>query len=125
MCLTCTGSRRLWSCVGFRCCYSGHPCSDFIEISFSSYDLSIFSLKAGSHHDKGAIAVPRESSSISIGDAWPEVDSGHGVDHEDAFAIAVRYDLGASTLRPQSGTRGSKRKISQSTRAVAESAWLD
>jgi hypothetical protein len=29
------------------------PRGDLIEISSSSYELSIFSLRAGSHHDEG------------------------------------------------------------------------
>jgi hypothetical protein len=64
------------------------PCGDLIEISSSSCNLSLFSLKVGSHHDGGAGAMLRESSSVSIGDVWSEVDSVRGVDHEDTFATA-------------------------------------
>jgi hypothetical protein len=68
MCVTCAGSGRFWSCAGFRCYNFRHPRGDFIEISSSSYNVSLFSSKAGFHHDGGADAAPRESSSVSIGD---------------------------------------------------------
>jgi hypothetical protein len=74
------------------------PCGDFIEISSSSYDLSIFSSQSGSHRDEGAVATLRVSSSMSMGDAWPEVDTVHGVDHEDAFTTTTHDRLEASTL---------------------------
>jgi hypothetical protein len=41
---------------------------DVIEFSSSSYELPLFSLKAGSGHYVGARAAPEESSSMSIGD---------------------------------------------------------
>jgi hypothetical protein len=47
---------------------------DFVEISLSSYGLSLFSSKAGSHHDEGAGAVHEESPSVSIGELWPGID---------------------------------------------------
>jgi hypothetical protein len=46
------------------------PRGDLVEISSSSYGLSLFSLKASYHQDGGVGAVPREgSSSISMGGA--------------------------------------------------------
>jgi hypothetical protein len=46
---------------------------DLIEALSSSFDLSLFSLKAGSHHDKnaGATTGGRGASSVSIGELWP------------------------------------------------------
>jgi hypothetical protein len=62
---------------------------------------------------------------MSLGDDWPEVDSGRNVDHEGAFTTSVCGDLGASTSRLQSGVGGSNRKESESMRAMAENTWLD
>jgi hypothetical protein len=45
-----------------------------LEIPSSSYGLSLFSLKAGSHHNEGAGAAPGGSSSVSIGELWSGVD---------------------------------------------------
>jgi hypothetical protein len=44
------------------------PRGDLNEISSSSYDLSFFSSKAGSHLDEGAGATPGGSSSVSVGE---------------------------------------------------------
>jgi hypothetical protein len=41
---------------------------DAIEISSSSYELPLFSLKDGSGHGAGEGTTPGESSSVSIGD---------------------------------------------------------
>jgi hypothetical protein len=50
------------------------PQDDLIEISSSSYGLSLFSLKAGSHLDKCTEAAPGESSSVSVWELWPGID---------------------------------------------------
>jgi hypothetical protein len=50
------------------------PQGDLVEISSSSYGLSLFSSKDGSHHDEGAGAAPRGSSSVSIGELWLDID---------------------------------------------------
>jgi hypothetical protein len=63
------------------------PRSDFVEISSSSYGLSLFSSKDGSHHDEGAGAAPRGSSSISIGMLWPDIDRLDKVGPEGTFTI--------------------------------------
>jgi hypothetical protein len=73
------------------------PRGDFIEVSSSSYNLSLFSSKTGSHHDGGAGATPRESLSVSIGDLWPEIDSSHRADHEVAVTTTAHSQLEAST----------------------------
>jgi hypothetical protein len=46
---------------------------EVIEIS-SSYELSIFSSRAGSQSDEGAVAAPDKSSSDSIGEFWPDIN---------------------------------------------------
>jgi hypothetical protein len=51
------------------------PDGDFIEISYTSYNFLLFSMKASSDHAEGAGAAPRVSSSMSIGDLWLEIDS--------------------------------------------------
>jgi hypothetical protein len=73
--LTCVGSVLLRFCLGFKYYCFGHPLGDVVEVSSSSYNLSIFSLKASSQRDEGAGAAPRKSSSVSIGDLSPEIDS--------------------------------------------------
>jgi hypothetical protein len=50
------------------------PRGDLIEVSSSSYVLSLFSSKASSHTNEGTGAMPRGSSSISIGELWPGID---------------------------------------------------
>jgi hypothetical protein len=50
------------------------PRGDFMEISSSSYGLSLFSSKVGSRHDVGAGVVPRGLPSESIGELWPGID---------------------------------------------------
>jgi hypothetical protein len=45
-----------------------------MEISSSSYGLSLFSLEAGSRQDGGTGAVPGVSSSISMGELWCSFD---------------------------------------------------
>jgi hypothetical protein len=65
---------------------------------------------AGSDHDGGAVATPRESSSMSIGDLWPEIDSSSGADYEGAFTTATRNHLEVWTSCPLSGHRGIEEK---------------
>jgi hypothetical protein len=50
------------------------PHDDCVEISSSSYGLSLFLSKTGSHHDEGVGATPGESPSVSIGELWPGID---------------------------------------------------
>jgi hypothetical protein len=50
------------------------PRGDLIEVASSSYDLSPFSLKAGSPPIEGVRAAPGESSSVSNGELWPGID---------------------------------------------------
>jgi hypothetical protein len=44
------------------------PRGDLIEVSSSSYGLSLFSLKVGSDPDEGMGAASSESSSVSVGE---------------------------------------------------------
>jgi hypothetical protein len=105
------------------------PCGDFIEVSSSSYNLSLFSLKAGSDHGGGAGAAPRESYNTGIGDLWHEIDSLRGADHEGTFTIVTHCCLEASTLRPLSGAAGGgalkKRKIKESMRDATKNVVLE
>jgi hypothetical protein len=68
------------------------PLGDLVEISSSSYGLSLFSLKANSCHVEGTRPCLRGggSSSISIGDLWPDTDKLDEVGHEGTSAIAAR-----------------------------------
>jgi hypothetical protein len=96
-----------------------------IEISSSSYNLLLFSQKASSDHDGGAGASPRESSSVSIGDLWPEIDSSHDADYEGAFATTKHSHSEASTSRLVSYAGGLKEKIKERVRDVAKGAALE
>jgi hypothetical protein len=51
----------------------GTPSAGVIEIS-SSCDLSIFPSKADPHHAEGGAGAPEGSSSMSIGELWPDID---------------------------------------------------
>jgi hypothetical protein len=59
------------------------PSIGVIEIS-SSCDLSTFSLKVDSWCDGGAGAAPEESSSVSIGELWPDIDKLDEINHGGA-----------------------------------------
>jgi hypothetical protein len=101
------------------------PHGDFIEISSSSYDLSLFSSMAGSDHDKGVVAALRKSSSVSIGDLWPKIDSSCGTDLDGAFTTATSRLLEASTSCLLSGVGGRrKEKVTEGMRDVIEGATL-
>jgi hypothetical protein len=50
------------------------PRGDLNELSSSSYGLSLFSSKAGSHAGEGVGAMPDGSSSVSIDELWPRID---------------------------------------------------
>jgi hypothetical protein len=58
MYLTCTGFVWILACAGFEYYCSGYPHGEVVEISSSSCDLSIFSMKASSHCDEGAGVTP-------------------------------------------------------------------
>jgi hypothetical protein len=82
-------------------------------------------LKAGSRRDIGAGAALRDSSSMTIGDLWPEIDSLHEADCEGTFTTTTHSHLEASTSHPQLDARGSRRERWEGTRDVAKSALLD
>jgi hypothetical protein len=50
------------------------PRRDVTKVSLSSYGLSLFSLKAGSHPEENVGAAPSESSSVSFGELWTGID---------------------------------------------------
>jgi hypothetical protein len=58
------------------------PHGDLIAISSSSYKLSPFSSKAGFGHIVGVGAAPEKSSSVSIDDLWPGINSARGTNAE-------------------------------------------
>jgi hypothetical protein len=83
---------------------------DFIEISSSLYNLSLFSSKDGSYHDRGVDAAPRKSSNVVTGDLWLEIDSSHGANREGTIVSAMRSHLEASASWSLSGIEGSKKR---------------
>jgi hypothetical protein len=86
------------------------PPGDLIEVSSSSYNLSIFSLKAGSHNDGGVGAALRESSSVIIRDLWPEIDSLGEAEHEGTSAATTRGCPEVLAPNPSPGTGGREEK---------------
>jgi hypothetical protein len=46
---------------------------DVTHVSSSSYDLSLFCLKAGSHPEENVVAAPGELLSVSAGELWPGI----------------------------------------------------
>jgi hypothetical protein len=109
MCLTSIGSMLLRSCTGFRYYDFGYPSGDLVEISLSSYGLLMFlrglslaMMRArGSHLGGGG-----GSSSISIGDLWPDIDKLDEAGHEGTSAIAARIPGENLILHYQSDSRG-------------------
>jgi hypothetical protein len=72
---------------------------------------------AGSHHVVGVGAALKNSSSMSVGDPWPEIDSTRGACVEGASMPAARSHLEASMLRPLfSMERSKKRVVAKSSR---------
>jgi hypothetical protein len=74
------------------------PHDDCVEISSSSYGLSLFLSKTGSHHDEGVGATLEESPSVSIGELWPGIDR---LDDAGPEGIAM---AAASNLQRSSGS---------------------
>jgi hypothetical protein len=64
----------LQSHSGFECYYFGHSSWCLSDLSSSSYGLSLFSSKAGSHPGENVGDVVNLSSSVSTGELWPEID---------------------------------------------------
>jgi hypothetical protein len=52
----------------------GIPQRDATELSSSSYGLSLFSSKDGSPPEENAVGTLGESSSVSVGELWLEID---------------------------------------------------
>jgi hypothetical protein len=82
---------RFRSCAVFEYYYFGHPRGDLNDLSSSSYGLSLFSWKAGSHPGEGAGAAPDGSSSMGVGELWPGIDQLDDVGHENAL-VALAQD---------------------------------
>jgi hypothetical protein len=69
--------------------------------------LSLFSLKAGSHPDKGVRATPGGSSSVSVGELWPEIDQLDEVVPEGTSAVSVQDQRRDPSSRSYAGPQGS------------------
>jgi hypothetical protein len=89
MCLACQGilltyfESYVWPMQG-PCCFGPSHASDIIilytprgdlsDLSSSSYGLSLFSSKAGSHPGGNVGPAVDRSASVSIGELWPKID---------------------------------------------------
>jgi hypothetical protein len=105
---------------------SDAPRGNFTEISSSSYELSLFSWKAGSGRVAGVGTVPEGSSSWSIGDLWLEIDNAEDIGAEGASITRTHSHFKASTSRPLSGTGElKKRKIRESSNDAVEGVALE
>jgi hypothetical protein len=86
------------------------PRGGLIDVSSSSYGLSLFSLKAGPHPDEGVVGAPGESSSVSVGELRPGFDVLDEVGLEGTSTVLAqnppRYQMSRSCTNPQ----GSRRK---------------
>jgi hypothetical protein len=67
-------------------------------LSSSSYGLSLFSLKAGSHPGENVGAVVDRSSSVSIGELWPEIDQLDEVSPGDTYMTTAQHHGGDQAL---------------------------
>jgi hypothetical protein len=101
------------------------PHGYLIKISSSSYELSIFSLKTGSHHDEGTGAVRGESSSVSIGGLWREINNLDEASCEGTSSTATQNHREDPASHPLSNSGGSKRKVREDVVHAAEKASLD
>jgi hypothetical protein len=91
------------------------PRGDLIEVSSSSYGLSL-SLNTGSHPDEGIEAVPGGSSSLSIGELWPGIDQLDEVGPEGTSMIPVQDPLRDQVSHCCVHPRGSRRMGGGSSR---------
>jgi hypothetical protein len=87
-----------------------NPHGYLVEISSCFYYLSNFSSKADSHHDGGAGPTQGKTSSVSIEDLWPKIDSLRKAGHEGIFTTAPCSCLEALTSQPPLGARGVEKK---------------
>jgi hypothetical protein len=65
------------------------PQGDLIEVSSSSYCLSLLSSKAGSSLGEGAGGAPRGLPSVSIGELWLGIDQLDEVGPVSTSAVAM------------------------------------
>jgi hypothetical protein len=86
------------------------PRRDVTAVSSSSYGLSLFSSKVGSHPEENAGATPSESSSVSVGELWPGIDVSDEVGLEGISAVPAQELLGGEMLHPHEDIQGSGRK---------------
>jgi hypothetical protein len=100
------------------------PRGDLVEISSSSYSLSFFSLKAASHHNENAGAVPRGSWSLSIGELWPNINQLDETGREGTSMVAAQGPPIGPVLRSHMDFRGLER-AGDGTSCVARRASVD
>jgi hypothetical protein len=62
----------------------------------------------------GEGAAPRESSSVSIGDLWPEINRTESTGGEGAFVTAAHGHLEALVSHSLSGARGGDERENRS-----------
>jgi hypothetical protein len=72
-----------------------------------------------------ALAVQRESSSITIGDLWPKIDSLREADHECTSTTATQRHREDSASRPQPSSKGSKGEGREGAVNAAKKTLLD
>jgi hypothetical protein len=94
------------------------PRGGLIKILWSSYGLSIFSSKAGSRHAEGTRAVPGGSSSVCIGELWPDIDKLDKAGPEGTSVIAPWSPRGDPASHCHPDLIGSKRMRGDASRVV-------
>jgi hypothetical protein len=80
------------------------PSAGVIEIS-SSCDLSVFSSQVDPHHAEGGRDAPKGSSSLRIGELWPDIDKLDEVNHR----ATIVGDLPGGTLHERSSSPSTAR----------------
>jgi hypothetical protein len=77
---------------------------DVIEVLLSSYGLSLFSLKVGSHPEENIVSL-----SVSVGEVWSEIDLLDDVSCGVTFAVPAWEALGDQTSRSHADPQGSRK----------------
>jgi hypothetical protein len=103
---------------------SGTSRRDLIEVSSSSYGLSLFSSKVGSHPDESAAAAPSESSSVSVGELWLGIDLLDEGGLEGTFVVSAQdllgYEMSCSCMGPQGPRRMRKGSLCMDQKAPVD-----
>jgi hypothetical protein len=99
--------------------YVDTPSGEVIEISSSS-NLSVFSSGADPQCTEGVDATPMGSSSVSIGELWPDIDKLYEVNHGGTSTVTV-----LKVMPHEVKSQASAEKSDKYTRCTSERTLLN